>query len=77
MWDQRRQLLQVQGRVDSRNTGSTAMSAEQLEVTIQPSQFWVPAAAETGPWDVVGIVASIMMATSPSNLLTLHNVVVC
>ena len=79
--DPQRWLLRIHGLVDTGNTvpKSAAISvalANQLGVKISPSQLRVTTAAETSSLEVVGTVATLVMATSATNLLQLRDVVV-
>ncbi|MCP3668363.1 MAG: hypothetical protein GY696_38740 [Gammaproteobacteria bacterium] len=75
-----RQVLRILGLVDTGNTvpGSAAISvdlAAKLGVKINPSHLQVTTAAQGSQLEVVGMVANLVMATSPTNLLKLRNVV--
>ncbi|MCP3663826.1 MAG: hypothetical protein GY696_15265 [Gammaproteobacteria bacterium] len=59
--------------------GSAAISADlatKLGVKINPSRLQVTTAAQGSPLEEVGTVANLFMATSPTNLLKLMNMVV-
>ena len=73
-----RQVLRILGLVDTGNTvpGSVAISADlaaKLGVKINPSRLQVTTAAQGSPLEVVGTVANLVMATSPTNLLKLES----
>ena len=75
------QILKIMGLVDMGNTvpGSAAISADlarALGVKISPSCLQVNTAAQGSPLEVVGTVANLVMAVSPTNLLQLTDVVV-
>ncbi|MCP3662277.1 MAG: hypothetical protein GY696_07240 [Gammaproteobacteria bacterium] len=67
--------------MDTGNTlaGSAAISvdlATKLGVKINPSHLQVTTAAQGSPLEVVGTMANLVMATSPTNLPKLTNMVV-
>ncbi|MCP3668630.1 MAG: hypothetical protein GY696_40135 [Gammaproteobacteria bacterium] len=59
------------------DTGNRLLgSAAKLRVKISPSNLQVTTATQGSPLEVVGTVANLVMATSPTNLLKLRDVVV-
>ena len=79
--DPQRRLLRIHGFVDTGNTvpGYAAISvalANQLRVKISPSKLQVTTVAEASPLEVVGTVATLVMATSVTILLQLRDVMV-